>query len=190
MRRGGENIQVEPIVTRILEGDEDAFRELIHTYRNYLYQVIYTIIRHPKDAEDLTQEVLIRIYFSLPQYQHKGLKTWMTRIAVNKAIDFKRSAQHKLVEVTASLDEWIPKAMGSHQALDTKLLRDETSELVQHRLDELPQGYQNVLIDFYMKHKTYQQIAEEQGISIKTVESKLYRAKQWARTHWKEEDFL
>ena len=70
-------------------------------YRPFIWQTIFAIVRHKKDAEDLSQEVWTRIYFSLPQYERKGLKTWMTRIAVNRAIDFKRAASRRKEDVVA-----------------------------------------------------------------------------------------
>lgn len=189
MRKGGESIQVDCIVSRIVDGDEEAFRELVHMYRNYLFQVVYSVVRHTKDAEDLVQEVLVSIFFSLPNYKHKGLKAWMTRIAVNKAIDYKRSMNRKQEDMMAEPGERVIGDGGDDEWTESLLLRKEKKELVASKLEQLPSNYQTILVAYYMEHKTYQQIADEQGITVKTVESKLYRARQWARKHWKEEEF-
>ncbi|MBD0384357.1 RNA polymerase sigma factor [Paenibacillus sedimenti] len=186
-----ESIQEDTLVQRILAGDESAFRELVATYRQYLFQTIYAIVRHPKDAEDLTQDVWTRIYFSLPQYQMKGLKTWMTRIAVNRAIDFKRSASRKREEMTAEIEDPVQTiATHHHNDLEHEVVMNETARLVRTKLDQIPANYQDVLSAYYLDHQTYQDIADAQGVTVKTVESKLYRAKQWLRKNWKEEDFL
>ncbi|NEW08925.1 sigma-70 family RNA polymerase sigma factor [Paenibacillus sp. SYP-B3998] len=175
----------------MLNGDESAFRELVTTYRHYLFQTIYAVVRHPKDAEDLTQDVWTRIYFSLPQYQMKGLKTWMTRIAVNRAIDFKRASSRKREEMTAEIEEPLQlKAADHYYDLENEVLMNETSLLVREKLDQIPANYQDVLMAYYLHHQTYQDIAAAQGVTVKTVESKLYRAKQWLRKNWKEEDFF
>ncbi|MFD0695477.1 RNA polymerase sigma factor [Paenibacillus sp. GCM10027628] len=186
-----ESIQEDTLVQRILIGDESAFRELVATYRHYLFQTIYAIVRHPKDAEDLTQDVWTRIYFSLPQYQMKGLKTWMTRIAVNRAIDFKRAASRKREEMTAEIEDPVPTtATHHHNDLEQEVVMNETAKLVRTKLDQIPTNYQDVLMAYYLHHQTYQDIADAQGVTVKTVESKLYRAKQWLRKNWKEEDFI
>ncbi|WP_309137989.1 sigma factor [Bacillus pseudomycoides] len=53
------------------------------------------MLRHEEDAQDITQEVFVKIHASLPNYQFRGLKTWMTRIATNHAIDYKRKKGKK-----------------------------------------------------------------------------------------------
>ncbi|WP_230633020.1 sigma-70 family RNA polymerase sigma factor [Paenibacillus athensensis] len=148
---------------------------------------MYAVVRHAGDAEDLSQEVWTRIYFSLPQYQMKGFKTWISRIAVNRAIDFKRSAARKKEEVTAELadkPDW-----GASGNLEHAVTHKETVELVRSKLQQLPDNYQDVLRAYYLEQQSYQDIADKQGVTLKTVESKLYRAKQWLRKHWKEEEF-
>ncbi|WP_202556211.1 sigma-70 family RNA polymerase sigma factor [Paenibacillus silvestris] len=181
-----------------MNGDEAAFRELVATYRQYLFQTIYAIVRHTKDAEDLSQDVWSRIYFSLPQYQMKGLKTWMTRIAVNRAIDFKRSASRRREEMTAEME--VPMQAQAAQPAGTfafssngvehEVLMKETTELVRKKLHEIPANYHEVLTAYYIQHQSYQDIASAHGVTVKTIESKLYRAKQWLRNNWKEEDFM
>lgn len=77
----------------------------------------------------------------------------------------------------------------SHGNIETKFLRKETVELVRQRIHQLPEGYRHVIYDFYIKEKTYQQMADEQNVQVKTIETKLYRARQWMKKHWKEDDF-
>ncbi|MEV2909325.1 RNA polymerase sigma factor [Paenibacillus larvae] len=177
---------------RILIGDEAAFRQLMSLYRTYIYQVIYSVLRHPKDAEDITQETFVTIYFSLPHYQGKGLKAWMTRIATNKAIDYKRRAFKKREESTDEM-EAVASTFSVHVAASTDieetLIRKERKELVVQMMTQLPPNYRKTVELYYFYDKTYQDIAQEEGISVKTVESRLYRAKQWVRANWKEEDF-
>lgn len=70
------------------------------------------------------------------------------------------------------------------------LLQKERHELVREKLNEIPANYRDVIYGFYIAEKSYQQMAEEQKVQVKTIETKLYRAKQWMKTHWKEDDFL
>lgn len=188
-----KHIQEQALVKRILNGDEAAFRELVTTYRHYLFQTIFAIVRHAKDAEDLSQDVWTRIYFSLPQYQMKGLKTWMTRIAVNRAIDFKRSAIRRREEMTAEMEEPLQSSDTypyTEHGVEHEVMLNETTELVRKKLHQIPANYHEVLTAYYIHHQSYQDIADAHGVTVKTVESKLYRAKQWLRNHWKEEEFL
>ncbi|MDR6553690.1 sigma-70 family RNA polymerase sigma factor [Paenibacillus qinlingensis] len=188
-----KHIEEHSLVDRIVKGDEAAFRELVIRYRPYILQTIFAIVRHQKDAEDLSQEVWTRIYFSLPQYEKKGLKTWMTRIAVNRAIDFKRASSRRKEDIIAEFEEAVtPTGQAPphlEHSVEHEVLIKETTEFIRHKLDQIPSNYQDVLLAYYIHHQSYQDIANAQGVTIKTVESKLYRAKQWVRNRWKEEEF-
>ena len=70
-----------------------------------------------------------------------------------------------------------------------QVLRKERELKIEGSIAQLPNNYRAVIIAYYLEEKSYQQIALEQGVELKTVESKLYRAKQWMRKYWKEEDF-
>lgn len=142
-----------------------------------------------KEAEDASQEVFIKIYKALPQYQNQGLKTWMTRIAVNHAIDIKRKYDRRNEEVTSNMEEdtWQYKESNS---IENEVMKKEQRRRVHEKINDLPDNYRKVIYDYYIAGKSYQQIAQEQKLQIKTIETKLYRARMWMKKHWKEEDFL
>lgn len=168
-------------------GDEHAFRLLVEKYKNTLFRVIYPILRHEKDAEDATQEVFLKIYYALPEHSSQGLKSWMTRIAINHAIDVKRKKQRQYETVLEPDD--LSTLSQSEENIVVPLLRKEQRKLVQERLYNMPANYRDVIQAYYISEKSYQQIAEEQQVEVKTVETKLYRARNWMRKHWKEDDF-
>nr|WP_276322098.1 sigma-70 family RNA polymerase sigma factor [Paenibacillus thalictri] len=174
----------------IVAGDREAFRLLMEKYRNYMYKVVYSVLGHPKDAEDVTQEALVKLYVSLPQYKFEGFKTWMTRIAVNKAIDYKRAREHR-VELVFDQPEEAMEMMESTEinSPEARYMREYSREQIRHRIREMPPNYRDVVHAFYIEDKSYQEIAAEFGVAVKTVEVKLYRAKQWIRKTWKEEEF-
>ncbi|WP_309244131.1 sigma-70 family RNA polymerase sigma factor [Paenibacillus sp. GbtcB18] len=181
--------QEELLVQGMLAGDEEAFREVVRTYRNYVFQIVFSVVRHPKDAEDVMQEVFLKMYTSLPQTEVKGLKAWISRVAVNKAIDYKRKAYRQRETATDGMEEAMPPPSLSGSDTEDPLLSKELQALVMRKLDELPENYRDVIIAFYYEDKSYQQIADEQEVTVQTIKSKLYRAKQWIKQHWKEEEF-
>lgn len=187
----GKDIEDEQLVDLILAGDNEAFRVLIEQYTNYIFQAAYGVLRHVKDAEDVAQEAFVQIFLSLPRYQRKGLKSWMARIAVNKAIDYKRK-QARRKEQSMDEDANAPPVVIQDQHANTELqvLRKERQMMLECNINKLPNNYREVIIAYYMEEKTYQQIAEEQGAELKTIASKLYRAKQWMKQHWKEDDYV
>lgn len=72
-------------------GDEQAFCEIVETYKGYVFAIILNFIKDNYIAEDIAQEVFLQAYRSLPQFRNKNFKAWIGKIAVNKAIDFKRA---------------------------------------------------------------------------------------------------
>ncbi|MCS7460027.1 sigma-70 family RNA polymerase sigma factor [Paenibacillus doosanensis] len=164
-----------------------SFRFIMDKYNPYLFQVAFSVLRSTKDAEDVTQEALLKIYASLPQYKHQGFKTWITRITVNKAIDYKRALERKREQLTDEPELLLPD--DSANTVEDEVLYKQRQQRVRECLDDLPDNYRDVLVAFYIEDKSYQQIAVEQGVTLKTVESKLYRAKHWIRKHWKEEEW-
>ncbi|MDF2670987.1 MAG: hypothetical protein K0R67_3293 [Paenibacillus sp.] len=183
----------------MLAGDADAFRTIIESHHPYLYRVALSVLHHPKDAEDAVQEAFLKIYFSLAQYQGHGFKTWMTRITVNTAIDHKRKLgrRHETETLVSTASEHDLDQIDQHdlvhaaasESVEDALLRKERAHLIARYINEIPDNYRQVVKAFYIDEKSQLQIAAEQGAALKTIESKLYRARHWMKKHWKEEDF-
>lgn len=149
------------------------------------------MVRSPHDAEDVTQEVLLQIYRSLPECRLDGFKTWITRIAVNKAIDWKRSRARKPEELMdneklAMTGDLTGDGM---PAAEIAVLELEDQRIVREQVELLPANYREVVTAYYMENKTYEEIAAQTGLERKSVESRLYRARIWIKRHWRKEDF-
>ncbi|MBA9085299.1 RNA polymerase sigma factor (sigma-70 family) [Fontibacillus solani] len=146
------------------------------------------MLRDEKEAEDAAQETFLQVYKSLPDYRSQGFKTWMTRIALNKAIDLKRKKDRRREE------QWDPIDVDL-QVIDEKpevvqgIIDIEQSEELRNKIAAMPPGHKIIVSSFYLKGKSYEEIASELNVTVKTVESKLYRARAWMREHWKEEEW-
>ncbi|WP_135557053.1 RNA polymerase sigma factor [Paenibacillus cymbidii] len=192
MGKEERNIRDEDAIRLTLAGNADAFRAIIEAYQSHVYRAALAVLGNPKDAEDAAQEAFVKLYFSLPGYQGQGFKTWLTRIAVNTAIDHRRKLGRRketLYQVEAH-DESLPyDESQAPESVEEDLLRKERGRLIARYLNEMPASHREIVVAFYMQDKSQRQIAAEQGIELKTVESKLYRARSWMRKHWKEDDF-
>ena len=185
--RKGEGVIEEKLIREAKLGSEKAFRLLVEKYKNYLFKVAFSVLLKEKDAEDATQEAFIKIYYALPQYENQGFKTWVTRITMNHAIDTKRKQQRQKEEATES--ERLTNLYGESDNTVPPLIKKQEKELLQKRINDMPANYRDVILAYYITEKSYQEIAAEQQVEVKTVETKLYRARKWMRAHWKEEDF-
>ena len=173
----------------MLEGDEVAFERLVSRYRGELYQAIYAVLRHAKDAEDALQEAFVAIYLGLQGYRQQGLKAWMMRIAVNKAIDHKRKLERlrkrSLLTDEPEREQPPPDYDESDGRVAERLLEEESRAQVSQVVDSMPEGYRKVVKAFYWQGKSQQEIAQGEKVEPKTIESRLYRARQWIRERWK-----
>lgn len=176
------------MIEKVIAGNDHAFRILVEKYRNHLFRTVFSVLKDQKEAEDATQEVFIKIYTSLPKYENQGFKTWLTRIAINHAIDVKRKQQRRREDVMEEMELQIESPESNNVELE--VIKRERQKLVQSRLKEVPENYRDVIYGFYIEEKSYQEIASEQNVQVKTIETKLYRARLWIKNHWKEEEFL
>ncbi len=171
----------------MIGGSDHAFRLIVEKYRNDVFRTVFAVLRNQKEAEDAAQEVFMKIYHSLSQYENQGFKTWMTRIAVNHAIDVKRKLARRKEEVAEAIEQ---QALGTpRDGVEKEILNNERLRQVRKRLNELPENYRDVIYGFYIAEKSYQQLADEQKVQVKTIETKLYRARIWMKKNWKEDDF-
>lgn len=173
------------------EGGPEHYGPFVQAYGPYIYRTVFAVLHSPHDAEDITQEVLLQIYRSLPDCRLDGLKTWITRIAVNRAIDFKRSKARRPEELSDSeaMSERMHEDTAAVPAAELVAIEQADRQQVRERVEEMPGNYRKVVTAYYMDDKSYEQIAAETGLERKSVESRLYRARSWMKRHWRKEDF-
>lgn len=177
--------QDELLVKRALKGDNDSFRSIVEKYQGLVYAICFNITGHRQEAENLAQETFIQVYRSLSRYENKGFKSWIGRIATNKAIDWKRKRKLENEGKVVYLED-ISEISTDDNSINEQLIKKENAKRVMELCNNLPEIYSTVLIKFYIQSKSYNEISKEDGISVKTVESRLYRAKQAIRKQWEE----
>ena len=127
--------------------------------------------------------MFIQLYRSLPDYQLDHLKAWIGRITVNKAIDWKRRQSKYIPEWDTALEKVVDSRFIGP---DQQVIQNERATHIKELCRALPPRYKRIVIKYHFEEKSYQQIAREEGISLKTVESRLYRARKMMRERWKE----
>ncbi|WP_063892555.1 RNA polymerase sigma factor [Paenibacillus sp. Leaf72] len=160
-------------------------------YGAHIYKTVYAVLHSPHDAEDVTQEVLLQIHRSLPECRLEGFKTWVTRIAVNRAIDWKRSKARKPEELSEYVDNLGPGTDGQGTAMPAEraAIEREEKRYIREQVEQLPDNYREVVNAYYIEQKSYEEISSSTGLERKSVESRLYRARNWIKRHWRREDF-
>ena len=175
----------ELLVNKAIKGDDDSFRSIVEKYQGLVYAICFNITGHRQEAENLAQETFIQVYRSLSRYENKGFKSWIGKIATNKAIDWKRKRRLENEGKMVYLED-IEEMSTESNLIDDELIKKENTKKLLELCNKLPKIYSTVLIKFYIQSKSYNEISIEDGISVKTVESRLYRAKHAIRRQWKE----
>lgn len=161
-----------------LDGDQEAFAELVNTYQNAVYNLCYRMLGERTEAEDAAQETFLRAYMNLTRYDPgRSFKTWLLSIASNHCID--RLRRRRLTWL--SLDEPLPAnlALSSDEPEPEEVtIRDERSQAIQALLNELSTDYRAAVILRYWYDCSYAEIADILDTTESAIKSRLFRARQ------------
>jgi RNA polymerase sigma factor (sigma-70 family) len=161
------------LVEKSLEGSGKAFRSLVERYHSLVYSVVRSIMGNCDDAEDVTQEVFIKIYRKLSTFRGESkLSTWIYRIARNEAIN---AAARTRVPLQPLDDTREP--ISTHDGPAEHLDRRITATVIEKLLAGLDERYRMAIELRYMSEKSYAEIAEIMDIPIGSVKTYIYRAK-------------
>lgn len=176
------------LIKRAQLGESAALEELVLSQQQYIFSVAMSVLRNTEDANDLTQEVFIRLFRSIHQYNGDSrFTTWLYRMIINLGRDElrKRSRQVPEMAPTSSDDNGDlldPVTLIADDDVDTdpqrSLDRSIDQETLQHALNQLESHYRMTLILFYLHDLKYTDIAEILQIPLNTVKSHIRRGKE------------
>ncbi len=170
------------LVQKCIEGDTGAYRHIVDRYKEVVARVIFAMIESKAEVEDLTQEVFIKAYKSLPRFKFdSSLQTWLYRIAVNHSIDYLRKKKLARILSFDGLDDWLLGRLRGTSYSSPKIPEDinraEVKELVAWGLSKLSSDSKTVLVLREFEGLRYEEIATVLEISVQAVKSRLFRAR-------------
>ena len=172
-------------IAQLQAGSEEAFDRLIAEYAPPLYRLAYRLLNDPADADDVVQEVFLKVFCSIGQFQGNcPLKAWLCRITVNTVANQNRWwRRHRKQERPLDAPETggCPLdflADDNAQSPFQSLVSRETQELVQSALLRLSEPSRVILVLREMEDLSYEEVSEILHISLGTVKSRLARARQ------------
>ncbi len=182
-KKAGRKKEDHQLVQRARSGDQKAFEELLHKYRNLVYHVMYRMVQNPQEAEDLTQEAFMKAFHAIHTFNEEfAFSTWLMKIATNNCIDFLRKKKLKTFSIDKPVkykDEEIQiDVPDTEPSPERRLLEDERKQLLQSAIDSLPTLYRTVILLRHQDEKSYEEIAEILNIPIGTVKARLFRARE------------
>jgi len=157
------------LVRRALRGDAQAIQSLVETFQSHVFGLCVRLLNHRQDAEDVTQEVFLRVFRSLKRWdKSRPLKPWIMGITVNRCRTW-LSQRSRRPELADYLQDTAPARPEDDSA--------ELTREIQAALDELRWEYRSVFVLFHEQGQPYEEIAEALDKPVGTIKTWLHRAR-------------
>ena len=188
-RGASDEWQDADLVEGARRGDRQAFDELVQLHLPRVWRVVWRILRHRGDTEDVVQEIFLAVYHALPEFRGESrFSTWLHSIAVNRALNFRSRAARLRRETFPMLDrEGEPLAAPGaaarrmHSHAGDSPLRDLELKELRRRLavcfEGMPAAWRVVLALRLDESLSYEEISRAVGTALGTVRSRLARAR-------------
>lgn len=171
------------LIAQLKQGDEAAFKSIVEQWQDMVYNTILGIVQNETEAEDLSQDVFIKVYESISSFKGESkFSTWLYRIATTKALDHLRSKKRKkrlgyLLPIfgNESIDE--PGVLDFNHpgvAVDQK----ERSAILFRAIKKLPENQKAAYVLNKLEGRNYKEVSEIMDTTVSAVESLLSRANQ------------
>lgn len=189
-RRAEQDRRDRQLVRRLKQGDENAFRELVHTYQNRIFGLMLRMIGNRQEAEDLAQEVFIIVYRAIGNYRGEGrFYTWLYRVASNTCKNrikyLKGRNFHRSLDIDETPQAQMPAAeTGAVVTFQSQVPGPEAitegmrmEKIVQRELAALDPDHRLLIVLRDVQGMTYQDIIKITGLQEGTLKSRLHRAR-------------
>lgn len=192
---GAEETADAVLVSRSQSGDMKAYDQLVLRHRNRIFAMIRNMTHHEADAWDLTQDVFIKAWNALGNFEAKAkFTTWLYRIAHNVVYDWNRRKKHDVVgelhDETLENERIDPSAIAIPHVGDSpdeKMALGELKQKIEAALAKISPEHREIVILKDVQGLAYKEIADVMGCTIGTVMSRLFYARQKLQTLLRDE---
>lgn len=181
------------IMLRVAAGDESGFNYLVEKYHRPIIHFLFRMVRNQAVAEELAQEVFLRVYRSRESYRAEAkFTTWLYRIATNLAVNHARDTRHERSAQNVYLDDpdeekgTTPDVADDEPSVEQRLLRDERMAAIRAHVLALPERQRTAVLMHKYQGMDYRQIGEVLKLSESATKSLLFRAYQTLREKLKD----
>lgn len=170
-------IDEHKIIQRVLDGDVKAFEEIVLLFQNMVYTLAYRVVKNHEEAEEVAQDVFIKVYQSLIKFNKESkLSTWIYRIAYNLSINRYRSQKRQL-PTTEINNETETQSSGTVDAL-VELSNEEKRKVIDSSISKLPDTEKIIVTLYYYEELSIAEIAEITDLTPQNVKVKLFRSRK------------
>ncbi len=169
------------LIKKSKQGDRAAFEKLVRQYSKYVYTTAFFMLRDTHDAEDISQEVFVKVYLSIKGFRGlSSFKTWLRKLTVNTCIDkirLKSKTKDKKISLDRITEDYEIVFEKHEQNLEKDYFTTETLKDVLGIMVDLDENYRIPLILRDLQDYSYREIANLTGKPIGTVKTNIHRAR-------------
>jgi RNA polymerase sigma-70 factor (ECF subfamily) len=180
-------LEEQDLITRILKGERKLFHELVRPYERAVYMTAFAVLRNEADAEDASQETMIKVFTHLGQLNStEKFRPWLLQIALNEARLKRRSRrdrQYEPLESDQESDEgFMPRDFADWREVPAETLeRTEIRQIVNQALQELPPLYREIFVLRDVEQLNVDECMKTLNVSAQVVKVRLHRARLMMR---------
>ena len=181
------------IMLRVAAGDEAGFNILVQKHHRAMIHFLFRMVRNQAIAEELAQEVFLRVYRSRESYRAEAkFTTWLYRIATNLAVNYARDTRHQRQAQNVYLDApdeetgTTPDVADGEPSIEQRMLREERMAAIRSHVMALPDRQRVAVLMHKYQGMDYKQIGEVLKLSESATKSLLFRAYQTLRDRLKD----
>ncbi len=168
-----DNLYIE----QFLSGEEKGFDMLVRKYQDRVLNIVYSLIGRDRESEDIMQEVFLKVYHSLRFFKQRSqFSTWLYRIVINTAYDFLRKRRNVISD-----DGILERCATTYSNPKEALLIEEREKIICNALGNIPVKFRVAVVLKDIDGLSYIEISKVLGCSIGTVESRIYRGRQFLK---------
>jgi RNA polymerase sigma-70 factor (ECF subfamily) len=170
----------QDLARRMARGDAKALEEVMRAHNRTLFRTARAILRDDAAAEDVLQEAYLRAYGSIASFRGEAkLSTWLVRIVANEALMRRRKEARRaeVLPIHGDVEEGIDQNEGPQRMAE----RSEMRELLERKIDALPDGYRAVFVLRALEELSVEETAAALDIPAATVRSRFFRARSQLR---------
>jgi RNA polymerase sigma-70 factor (ECF subfamily) len=170
----------EDIIARVIGGEREAFALIVDRYKDRVYTLVSGIIRNRELAQDVAQEVFVKVYLSLAKFRKDArFSTWLYRIAYNTAISETRKASYKNKIVG---DGFIDNIGEERDNTEERTIKEEERENLSRAISALKPDEKCILQFYYFEEKSIAEISSITALGQSNVKIKLHRTRKKLRS--------
>ncbi len=165
------------LISSVLEGDMEAFRQLIKQHERLVAHMVGRLIRNEEDLEEICQDVFLKVYDKLSEFNYQSkLSTWIATIAYRHAINHLRKKKLPISELTE--DESFKERFVADGNMVEELEDKDIEEKIMGYIHQLPIHYRSIVTLYHVDGMSYPEIGAVTGMPEGTVKNYLFRARK------------